>query len=134
MRNKFGIEKWKILRLPDGYSASALAYAYANNVMIELVEVNLKEPLISIHRDWVPDSESGARLNHLAYLIDNEEELDNLAARLNSKGVETASNSSFGDVFKKYYYLDTVSTLGHFCEFVCLGPGGREFLAEVPRN
>jgi hypothetical protein len=134
MSNKFGIDKWKILRLPEGYAASALAYAYANNVMIELVEVNLKEPLLSIHRDWVPDSASGARLNHFAYLIDSEDELTSLVARLNSVGVETASHASFGDIFKVYYYLDTVRTLGHYCEFVCLGPAGHDFLADVPHN
>jgi hypothetical protein len=134
MSNKFGIEKWKILRLPEGYAASALAYAYANDVMIELVEVNLKEPLISIHRGWIPESDSGARLNHLAYLIDGENELTNLVTRLNSLGVETAWHAAFGVIFKAYYYLDTVRTLGHYCEFVCLGPAGRDFLADVPRN
>ena len=41
---------------------------------------------------------------------------------------------TFGDIFSHYYYVDTTAELGHFTEFVCLAPAGRDFLAQIPRN
>jgi hypothetical protein len=134
MRDQFGIGRWKVLRLGEGFAASALAYAYANDVMIELVEVNLKQELRVFHRGWIPESDTDARLNHLAYLVDSGEGLSPLIDQFKAAGVETVWRAGFGDVFSEYCYVDTVAQLGHFCEFVCLGSAGRDFLADIPRN
>jgi hypothetical protein len=134
MRDRFGVGKWKVLPLPEGAPARALGFAYVQGTMIELVEVDPRGELLPIHRGWVPQSESEAKLNHLAYLLDGEDELRALVARFENAGISTAWLESFGDIFSHYYYADTTAQLGHYSEFVCLGPAGRDFLAEVPRN
>jgi hypothetical protein len=67
-------------------------------------------------------------------MLDSEEELLALVERFEAAGIATAWLESFGDIFSRYYYADTTAQLGHFSEFVCLGPAGAEFLADVPRN
>jgi hypothetical protein len=134
MRDRFGVAKWKVLPLPEGSPASALGFAYVGETMIELVEVDPNGDLLPIHRGWVPDAAAGARLNHMAYFVDSDDELSALIGRFEASGVATARLEGFGDIFTRYYYADTVAQLGHYTEFVCLGPGGRDFLASVPRN
>lgn len=134
MADQFGVAKWKILRLPKGTAVSALGFAYTQDLMIELLEVDLEQELLPIFRDWIPASDTDARLNHVAYLVDSEDELQTIVSQFESAGVATAVRASFGDIFSQYYYADTVAQLGHYCEYVCLGPTGREFLADIPRN
>lgn len=40
MREKYGVGKWKVLRLPEDSPVSALGFAYSQAVMIELLEVS----------------------------------------------------------------------------------------------
>ena len=134
MRDRFGVAKWTVLPLPEGAPAKAIGFAYAGDHMIELVEVDLRQELMSIHRDWLPADPGEARLNHVAYIVDSEDELRSVIDRFEAAGVATAWLDSFGDIFSRYYYADTTAQLGHFTEFVCLGPAGKDFLAQVPRN
>lgn len=134
MGERFGVTKWKVLPLPEGAPAKAIGFAYAGERMIELVEVDLRQELLPIHRGWLPKDPGEARLNHVAYMLDDEDELQSVRARFEAAGVATAWLESFGDIFSRYYYADTTAQLGHFSEFVYLGPAGREFLAQVPRN
>lgn len=134
MRTRFGVAKWKILPLPDDAPAKAIGFAYVQGTMLELVEVDLGRELLSIHRDFVPRSAGEARLNHVAYLLDSEAELRAVMAQNTEAGIATAWCESFGDIFSYYYYADTTAQLGHYTEFVCFGPAGREFLADVPSN
>jgi hypothetical protein len=134
MRQTFGVADWKVLPLPEGTPASAIGFAYVQDRMIELVELDLRQELMAIHRGFVPESDGEARLNHLAYMLDSEDELLSLVAHNEAAGLATAWLEPFGDIFSWYYYADTKAQLGHFTEFVCLGPAGRDFLAAVPRN
>jgi hypothetical protein len=135
MRNEFDVEHWKILPLPDGAPARAIGMAYVHGTMIELIEVGPKQEAMAISRGWIPPRpDAVARLNHLAYLLDSEEELVSLVGRFEAAGITTASLDSLGDVFSRSYYADTRAQLGHLTEFVCLGPAGPAFLADVPRN
>lgn len=134
MGETFGVSRWKVLPLPEGAPAKAIGFAYVQDTMIELVEVDLRQELLPIHRGWLPAAADEARLNHVAYMLDSEEELLALVARHEAAGIETAWLESFGDIFSRYYYADTTAQLGHFSEFVCLGPAGRDFLAQIPRN
>jgi hypothetical protein len=134
MKTRFGVERWQILPLPAGAPAKAIGFAYAQQNMIELVELDLDQELLPIHRGWLPQSESEARLNHLAYMLDSEDELMAVKARFEGMNIATAWFDTFGDIFSRYYYADTTAELGHFTEFVCLGPAGRDFLAQIPRN
>lgn len=134
MCKTFGVANWKILPLPEGAPAKAIGFAYVGETMVELVEVDLRQELLPIHRGWLPQSASEAKLNHVAYLVDDEDELSSLIGRFEAAGVATAWLDSFGDIFSRYYYADTTAQLGHFSEYVCLGPAGPDFLAQVPRN
>lgn len=134
LRETFGVSRWKVLPMPEGTPARAIGFAYAGETMIELVEVDPAGELLPIHRGWVPEREADARLNHLAYRLDSEDELRALVAWFEGAGVATARLESFGDIFSLYYYADTTAQLGHYSEFVCLGPAGLDFLAEIPRN
>jgi hypothetical protein len=134
MKDRFGVERWKILPLPEGAPAKAIGFAYAQQNLIELVELDLSQELLPIHRGWLPQSENEAKLNHLAYMLDSEEELAAVMGRFEAKNISTAWLDTFGEIFSHYYYADTTAELGHFTEFVCLGPAGRDFLADIPRN
>jgi hypothetical protein len=134
MRDTFGVGRWKVLPLPEGAPARALGFAYAGESMIELVEVDPAGELLPIHRGWTPQAAAEAKLNHLAYMLDSEDELFAVQARFEAKGVRTAWREPFGEIFSQYYYADTTAQLGHYTEFVCLGPAGRDFLTSIPRN
>lgn len=134
MGRRFGVTRWKVLPLPEGAPAKAIGFAYAGETMIELVEVDLRQDLMPIHRGWLPADAGEARLNHVAYMLDGEDELQSVIDRFEAAGVATAWLGDFGDIFSRCYYADTTAELGHFSEFVCLGPAGRDFLAEAPRN
>jgi hypothetical protein len=134
MGKQFGVTSWKVLQLPEGSPATAMGFAYAGDAMIEMIEVDPEGELLPIHRGFAPRSNGEARLNHLAYLVESEDELGALIASFEAAGVTTAWVDSFGDIFSRYYYADTTAQLGHFSEFVCLGPAGRDFLADIPRN
>jgi hypothetical protein len=134
MGRRFGVSQWKVLRFGPEFPATAQALAYAQGSMIELIEVNPDAELLPIHRGWVPELADEAKLNHVAYLLATEEELLAVMAQLEAEGLPTAWRASFGDIFSQYFYADTTAQLGHFSEFVCLGPEGREFLADIPRN
>lgn len=133
MRRDFGVADWKIIRLPAGSPASAIAMAYIRGSMIELVEVDTGRELMSIFDGWLPTCKDGARLNHVAYMMDSVEEWHTAQAHFGDVGIALPVVMKFGKIFD-YFYADTVSQLGHFSEFVCLGPEGREFLASIPRN
>lgn len=133
-RERFGVADWKILPLPEGAPASAIAFAYVGGRMIELVALDLRQELLAIHRDFLPTAPGEARLNHVCYMLESEAELRAVLAGNEAAGVATAWLEPFGDIFSLYYYADTTAQLGHFTEFVCLGPAGRDFLASIPRN
>jgi hypothetical protein len=132
MRRDFGVTDWKVLPLPAGSPATAIAMAYVRGAMIELVEVDTGQELMSIFDGWLPDTVDGARLNHVAYMMDSEEQWRAAQARFGDLGIALPVVMKFGDIFD-YFYADTIAQLGHFSEFVCLGPEGREFLASIPR-
>ena len=133
MRRDFGVADWKIIPLPAGSPASAIAMAYVRGTMIELVEVDRGQELLSIFDGWLPATEDGARLNHVAFMMDSEEQWRAAQAQFGALGVSLPVVAKFGDIFD-YFYADTTAQFGHFSEFVCLGPEGKDFLASIPRN
>lgn len=133
LRTQFGITNWQITRLEPGSKATALAMAYSGSSMIELVEVDTNDELLNIHDGWLPEKETGARLNHVAFIIDTMDDWRAAMAHFEREGIALPIISTFGNIFE-YFYADTVASLGHFCEFVCLKEDGAEFIAGIPRN
>jgi hypothetical protein len=131
MRDKFGVAKWQLNVLPKSAPARALGFAYVQQVMIELIEARPERE--TIYRDWIPASDTGAKLHHLGYMIDGDEEWRSIIGQFEGSGFRTALADSSGDFFD-YYYSDTVAQLGHYCELIRLKPAGRAFWANVPHN
>jgi hypothetical protein len=131
LREKFGIVKWQIRRMPESAPSSALGFAYVQQMMIELVEARPSQD--TIFRDWLPRSDSAARFHHLGYMIENEEQWRETVGQFEVAGVPTAFAGSAGDLLD-YHYADTVAHLGHYCELVRLKPAGRDYFAKVPHN
>ncbi len=131
LRDQFGVGQWQIRRMPDSAPSSALAFAYVQQTMIELVEARPSQD--TIFREWLPDSDSMARFHHLGYMIDSEEQWRETIDQLESAGVRAAFAGSAGDLLD-YYYADTVAHLGHYCELVRLKPAGLNYFSRVPHN
>jgi hypothetical protein len=130
MRGKFGVAKWQINVLPKSAPARVLGFAYVQQVMIELIEARPERE--TIYRDWIPQSDTAARLHHLGYMIDSDEEWLSTIGQFEGAGFRTALAE--GSDFFDYYYSDTVAQLGHYCELIRLKPAGRAFWANVPHN
>ena len=131
-RERYGIDKWKVVPLDPGSPTSRIAMAYAGEMIFELVEVDTSVGLLDIHRGWLPQDPSEARLNHVAFMRDSLEALEDAQAHFEQLGAAIPVRMSFGDIFE-FFYADTVPQLGHWSEFLCLGPGGKDFLADIPR-
>lgn len=131
LRRNYGVENWKVIPLQS--QATGLGMAFVRGSMIELVEVDTGQELMHIHDGWIPDTAAGAKLNHVAYMLDSHDEWQAAMARFQEAGVSLPVVGEFGDIFD-YFYADTVEQLGHFSEFTCLRAGGKDFLAEIPQN
>jgi hypothetical protein len=131
LREKFGIAKWQVRRMPESAPSSAIGFAYMQQTMIELVEARPSQD--TIFRDWLPPSESGARFHHLGYMIDSEEQWRETVGQFEAADIRKAFSGS-AEGLLDFYYADTVAHLGHYCELVRLQPAGKNFFARVPHN
>lgn len=131
-RERYGIDKWKVVPLGPGSASSRIAMAYVGDVIFELVEVDLSVELMDIHRGWLPADPGEARFNHVAFMLDSLEKWQATQEQFRTEGVAIPVSMSFGDVYE-FFYADTVSQLGHWSEFICLKPGGKDFMADIPR-
>ena len=132
MKDKFGVARWEVRHLPRGAApAKALGFAYVQHVMVELVQVWPGEE--TIYHDWIPAEDGAARLHHLGYMIESNEDWCDTVAQFEAAGVPTALAGSSGNLID-YHYADTVQQLGHYCELIRLRPAGRKFWSNVPRN
>ena len=72
-RERYGIDKWKVVPLDPGSASSRIAMAYVGDIIFELVEVDTSVELLDIHRGWLPEDPGEARLNHVAFMLDSLE-------------------------------------------------------------
>jgi hypothetical protein len=129
--DNFGIRNWKVLPLPEDTPGRALAFARAGDMIIELVDI--KPGQMPLYNDWIPEDPDAIRLHHLGHLAGDREEWDAIARQFESLGIPLVYDADMGDMLQ-FRYWDTVALLGHFSEFVLLGPGGKEFWDSVPSN
>ena len=108
MRERFGIENWHVLPLPEGSPAKAIGFAYVKDTMIELVEVDPAAELLPIHQGWVPAEASGARLNHVAFKVRDIHEVIGGGQYIDSKGWRTFAGPGRHMVSSAcFWYFDT---------------------------
>lgn len=130
-KEKLGVHQWQVMPVPEGGPIKAIGLAYAQNVMIELIEAVPEYD--SIYRDWIPESESAARFHHLGYIIDDEADFHDLVGRFDAAGCGGAFAGSHGDILA-FHYADSVGLLGHYCELVHLKTAGKDYFSGVPHN
>ena len=134
-RDSFAIPQWHIMdRIKANGPASEVRYlamAYAKDVMIELIEAN--EARDSIYAHWIKDAAAGMRLHHLGFLAHSETEWSDAVEALKANGIPIAQSNTQGE-FANFLYADTVSDLGHFCEYIYLKPVGLKLFASIPHN
>lgn len=131
LRENMGITEWKIVRLPDDAPGHALAFAWAGNMMLELIDV--KPGGVAIYDDWIPDDPGTLKVHHHGYYASDRAEFDALARDYQDKGQKMVIDAQMPGILY-YRYFDTVALLGHYTEFVLLQDGGEAFFADVPRN
>src|SRR4051794_6249015 len=133
--NRYGIAAWELIDMAARFGAQSpirfLANAYAQDVMVELIEPLSGAP--SIYQNWTPAEGSGIRFHHLGFLIRNDEEWDAARATLAADNIAIASEGDVNGLLK-YLYADTVDDLGHYFELVYPQPGASAFFANIPRN
>ena len=132
MRGKYGVEHWKVRKLPPTAPAHILAFAYVGGMMIELIEVRPGED--TIYHSWIPEARDGARLHHLGYLLEEKSDWDARIAQYENSGFSPAI---FGEVpgVMDWYYSDTVDMLGHYVELIRFTTeAGKAYWADVPEN
>jgi hypothetical protein len=118
--------------LPATAPGRALAFAYVDDVMIELVDIRPEED--TIYRDWIPRTDDGLRLHHLGYLIEDEGEWHAAIAQYETAGFKPALVGGI-EGRMQWYYADTVATLGHYSELVRFtSQAGKAYWANVPHN
>jgi hypothetical protein len=132
LRERMGVTQWQVNHLPATAPGRALAFAYVDDVMIELVDIRPQED--TIYRDWIPGTDDGLRLHHLGYLIEDEDEWHAAIAQYETAGFKPALVGGI-EGRMQWYYADTVATLGHYSELVRFtSQAGKAYWANVPHN
>lgn len=131
LRDRFGIAKWKIVRLPEDSPGNALAFAHAGNIMLELIDV--KPGMVDFYTGWIPEDPDALRIHHQGYYARDRAEFDAVTAQYEAQGFPMATDAEMPGLLY-YRYFDTVRVLGHYTEFVLMQPGGEAFFADVPHN
>lgn len=132
LRDRMGITRWEVRHLPSTAPGHALAFAYVNGLMIELVDIRPDED--TIYRDWIPEADDALRLHHLGYLIQDEADWQAAIAQYEVAGFAPALVGGI-EGRMQWYYANTVAALGHYSELIRFtSETGKAYWANVPHN
>lgn len=130
-RDNCAIANWHIIDVAGpGSPANAIATAYVDNLMYELIEPSA-EP--SLYQGWLKDGGSGIRFHHFGFLVKTQADWDATMQALAERKIADAMSGTIPDIID-YHYADTTDLLGHYCEYVHLRPGGLGMFDPVPQN
>jgi hypothetical protein len=105
-----------------------IALAYVDDLMIEIIEPVGGDA--DIYTSVLPGTGFKIVLHHLAYLVDDAVDWAGFCGRVAPESFMCASS---GPVF--YLYVDTYRALGHYLEYIKIGPDHMAALrARVPAN
>ena len=123
---RFGPVEWfTIPGAPEFPHVKQVAFAFRSGVNIEIIEVNDAVP--SLYKDSLPASPGDIRLHHLGYLVDD---LASMVERLRREEFDVPVVIDGSDI-AKLCYADARASLGHYLEYICLGPEGRAMFEHI---
>jgi hypothetical protein len=112
---------------PAGQSVKRVCMTWIGGIMAEVIEVD-PNAASSFYRDALPAGADDIKLHHLGFLVDDYKSTE---AHLKARGyqlpfaMETDNGPSM-------IYADARSQVGHYLEYVALGPGGTQWFSSVP--
>jgi hypothetical protein len=106
-----------------------VALAYRGEVLIELIETDPAEP--SIYRAAL--GESVVSFHHNAYLLRDRVEWDRLEGVLRAQDLSVALHIAPPGMDLEVAYVDTTQELGHYVEFIYVGPAAAAMFDQYPR-
>jgi Glyoxalase/Bleomycin resistance protein/Dioxygenase superfamily len=136
-RDRYAIPKFMELRdlqvetQPGEYAKTHIGLAWAGDVQIEIIEP--RGGADGTYREVLPkDGQFTMRFHHVAQLLDTEEELNAIEAKMRQQGVRIAIRGS-APGSAAYFYSDHRQTLGHYIEHIYYTPEGRKLFEMIPK-
>jgi hypothetical protein len=131
-RRRFGPVEFQVMDTPPEYVSPIRrgSFAWMGSLMIEVNEIDTSRP--SIYAASVPQADGAIGLHHTGYLVDDHEAT---LRKIKQEGYEIPVADSMKDgsgTILDFCYADTRKDLGHYCEFIRLDKGGRDWFSSVP--
>lgn len=112
-----GVAEFGIMEGPMPHYGRApvqkIALAFRGEVMVELIQPQTDVPTIYTHS--LPPDDVSARLHHLGYLVEDEEEWERVEAHHVRLGNPRVAGANLDII--RYSYFDTSADAGHFTEY-----------------
>ncbi len=128
MRQRFGIERFRVLGISDDF---IIGHAYIGDIMIELIQIGESGPsYLASHR---PEDADGVVFHHHAYRVFDKADWEALSCSADETGLPVYRQSVMnGDL--QTIFVDLRSELGLYAEYVYLTGNMRGYYDDVPRN
>ena len=132
-KRQFGPLDFQVVETPPEkqHPIRANAFTWIREVMIEFIQIDPSQP--SIYLDYLPDSGDQIAFHHTGYMVEDQDAALAQAVRLGYEiPMGEALTTADGEDLLDFAYADTRRDMGHFCEFIRLGPAGRAWFSSVP--
>lgn len=125
---RYGIRHFRRKRANDWMES---AHAYVGETMIEIISTGPDAP--GIYTDHLPEG-GAVRLHHLGYRVPDVSAWEQLESVILSTGIAAPMKGTAMNGHLRFAYLDTLSDLGLYTEYVCLTGPAERIYDDVPRN
>lgn len=130
-RERHDIADFFLLLPKPGTVGPRVGLAYRGDSMIEIIEPAAGAE--GVYGDAIPDEDGTVRLHHIAYVIDDFDDITEIVREYERRGYSVPVNRDTGQGVY-LVYVDTREELGHYLEFLYLDEVGRDMFARVPVN
>jgi len=129
-----GVVEWAEMEGPMlNYGRMApikIALAYSGPAMVELIQAPSDIP--TIYTSAIPSDPLSARLHHIGYIVEDEDEWDAIQAQVAQNGTPIVAGAEMEAI--RYCYADTRADTGHFTEYCLPRAEMTAFWNSLPRN
>lgn len=124
---RFGPAEFQVIEATEpNIHTRRIALTWIGATMTEIIEPNASVP--SLYVDSIPATAGPIRFHHIGCLI---EDYPAALHRLRTEGYAIPMFLSYGEVLD-CCYADARAHLGHYLEYIRLGPEGKKWFASVP--